>query len=84
MTKHLESITDESKRQDFNRELYFLSRRILAKKKQINELQELHSVIKRHDSKKQSNGAIDKPIVSLNSKRVLSKCVSNEYLPKWV
>ncbi len=82
MTKLLESITDEDKRADFRRDLYFLSRRILAKKKQINELQELHSLILRNVPKKQES--MDKPLVGEHSKRkVLPKSVSTEYIPKW-
>jgi hypothetical protein len=78
----LESVSDEHKKADFRRDLYFLSRRILAKKKQINELQELHSLILKNVPKKQES--MDKPLVGEHSKRkVLPKSVSTQYLPEW-
>ncbi|CAG2174150.1 unnamed protein product [Oppiella nova] len=48
LSKQLEQMGDESGRVTLDRELYFLSRRISAKKRQINELQEMHSLLRRN------------------------------------
>ncbi|CAG2101706.1 unnamed protein product [Medioppia subpectinata] len=48
---------DDERRVRFNRDLYFLSRRILAKKRQINELQEMHSTLTRNAPK--TSGAVN-------------------------
>ena len=85
LSKQLETITDPKRRIDFNRELYFLSRRILAKKRQINELQELHAIVRKNGIKDDEQRVDTKP--DSRAKREIKsngiKCVNNESIPKW-
>lgn len=82
----MESISDAQHKAHIQHELYFLSRRILAKRKQINELQDVYSIIMSKNVKKQDLNTMEmRPKVNQATKTSHTQNRSQDInsLPKW-
>ncbi|XP_054158181.1 probable serine/threonine-protein kinase roco9 [Oppia nitens] len=76
LSRQLEQLGEDSQRRlDFNRELFFLSRRISAKQRQITELQELHSLLLSSSSSTTTKTVDNKPQTQSTNQRIRQQTI---------